>query len=80
MADRAAGFAAEAKTYRAVGTVVHTTAAKISLRTSATDMEFTRDAKTKINGELRKGVSATVMYDKVSGQPHATEITVAAKK
>lgn len=79
LAFAAAAFAAD-KTYRAVGTVRHTTATKISLRTSAADMEFKRDAKTKISGELRMGVTATVMYVKVSGEPCATEVTVAAKK
>ena len=64
------------KSYRAVGTVMHATDTSIMLRTSAQDMDFTRDAKTKVKGELKKGVVATVTYDKVSGQPHATEVTV----
>jgi hypothetical protein len=66
------------KSYRAVGTVMHATDASIMLRTSAQDMDFTRDAKTKVNGELKKGAVVTVMYTKVSGQPHATEVTVGA--
>ncbi len=73
-----ATFAAEAKTFRAVGNILHVTSAKITLRTSAQDMEFTRDAKTKVNGEVKTGQPATVMYDKVSGQPHATEVTMGA--
>jgi hypothetical protein len=50
------------------------------LRTPAQDLELLRDAKTKVNGELRKGASATVTYDKVAGQSHATEITITPKK
>lgn len=71
-------FAAETKTYRAVGTILHLTDAKITLRMSANDMEFTRDAKTKVNGDLKPGQPATVMYVKVLGQPHATEVTMGA--
>jgi len=66
------------KSYRAVGTIMHATDASIMLRTSAQDMDFTRDAKTKVNGELKKGAVVTVLYTKVSGQPHATEVTVGA--
>ncbi len=73
-----ATFAAEAKTFRAVGNILHVTDAKITLRTSGQDLEITRDAKTKVNGELKMGAPATVMYDKVSGQPHATEVTMGA--
>jgi hypothetical protein len=80
LAFTAATFAADTKTFRAVGTILHTTDAKITLRTSSNDMEFTRDAKTKINGQLRTGVNATVIYEKVSGQPHATEVTLTEKK
>ena len=66
------------KPYRAVGTVMHATDAQIMLRTKAQDIEFVRDAKTKVTGELKKGVVATVIYVKVAGQPHATEVTVGA--
>ena len=66
------------KSYQAVGTVMHATDSSIMLRTSAQDMDFTRDAKTKVNGELKKGAFVTVLYTKVSGQPHATEVTVGA--
>jgi hypothetical protein len=76
LAFTVAAFAAETKTYRAVGKVIHTSAEKISFRTSSSDMEFKRDAKTKINGELRMGAEATIIYEKVSGQPRATEVTV----
>jgi hypothetical protein len=44
------------------------------VRTSAQDIEITRDAKTKITGELRRGAPVTVMYTKVAGVPYASEI------
>jgi hypothetical protein len=85
LAFAVAAFAAETKTFRAVGNILHVTDAKITIRTSAQDLEITRDAKTKVNGDLKTGQPATVMYVKVSGQPHATEVTMggpakAAKK
>lgn len=46
------------------------------VRTSAQDIEISRDAKTKVTGDLRRGAVVTVMYDKVAGQPHATEIII----
>ena len=67
--------AADAK-FRADGTIQRMSSTMVLVRTSAQDIEITRDAKTKITGELRRGAAATVIYDKVGGQPHATEITM----
>lgn len=66
--------AADAKTFRADGTIQRVSATMILVRTSAQDIEISRDAKTKITGELRRGAAVTVMYTKVSGAPYATEI------
>ena len=71
--------AADAKTYRADGTIQRLSGTMVLLRTAAQDIEITHDAKTKINGELRRGAKATVIYEKATGQPHATEITVGPK-
>jgi Cu/Ag efflux protein CusF len=68
--------AADSKTFRADGTIQRMSGNMVLVRTSAQDIEITRDAKTKITGELRRGAAVTVIYDKVGGQPHATEITI----
>jgi hypothetical protein len=72
--------AADAKTYRADGYILRLSSTMLLLRTPAQDLELQRDAKTKVNGELRKSARVTVIYDKVAGQDHATEITVAPQK
>jgi hypothetical protein len=72
--------AADAKVFRASGSILRLSDTMLLLRTPAQDLELLRDAKTKVNGELRKGASATVTYDKVAGQSHATEITITPKK
>jgi hypothetical protein len=46
----------------------------ILVRASAQDIEITKDAKTKVTGQLRRGAGATVFYVKVAGENHATEI------
>jgi hypothetical protein len=72
--------AADAKIFKANGSIIRLTDTMLLLRTSVQDIEITHDAKTKVNGQLAKGSGATVIYDKVAGQPHATEITIAPKK
>lgn len=66
--------AAEAKTFRADGTIQRMSNTMVLVRTAAQDIEISRDAKTKITGELRRGAPVTVIYTKVSGAPYATEI------
>jgi hypothetical protein len=66
-------LAADAK-FRADGTIRRMSGTMVLVRTSGQDIEITRDAKTKITGELRRGAAATVIYTKVAGQPYATEI------
>ena len=68
------------KTFRAVGTIQRLSSDMLLLRTQAQDIEITRDAKTKVNGELKYGATATVMYTKVAGKEYATEIDVASAK
>ena|SRR5712692_6311095 len=65
--------AADAK-FRADGTIQRMSGTMVLVRTSTQDIEITRDAKTKITGELRRGAPVTVIYTKVSGAPYATEI------
>jgi hypothetical protein len=60
--------------FRADGTIQRIASDMILVRTSTQDIEITRDAKTKMTGELRRGGAATVMYTKVNGQNVATEI------
>ena len=67
--------AADAK-FRADGTIQRMSGTMVLVRTSAQDIEITRDAKTKVTGELRRGAVATVMYTKVGGQNYATEIII----
>ena len=67
--------AADAK-FRADGTIQRMSSNMVLVRTAAQDIEITRDAKTKITGELRRGAAVSVIYTKVSGQPYATEITM----
>ena len=62
--------------FRADGSIQRISSDMILMRTSAQDIEITRDAKTKITGELRRGGAATVFYTKVSGQNYATEIVM----
>jgi len=72
--------AADAKIFKATGSIIRLTGTTLLLRTQAQDIEITYDAKTKMNGTLGKSSGVTVIYDKVAGQPHATEITMPAKK
>ncbi len=72
--------AADAKIFKASGTILRLNSTMLLLRTPVQDIEITQDAKTKVNGQLAKGAGATVIYDKVAGQAHATEITVTPKK
>jgi len=72
--------AADAKIFRASGSILRLNDTMLLLRTPAQDLELLRDAKTKVNGELRKGAGAMVIYDKAAGQAHATEITITPKK
>jgi hypothetical protein len=60
--------------FRADGSIQRMSSDMILLRTSAQDIEITRDAKTKVTGQLRRGGAATVFYIKRSGQNYATEI------
>jgi hypothetical protein len=62
--------------FRADGTIQRMNSEMVLVRTSAQDIEITRDAKTKITGELRRGAAATVFYSKVNGQNYATEIVM----
>ena len=71
--------AADAKIFRASGSILRLSDTMLLLRTPAQDIEITHDAKTKVNGQLAKGAKATVIYDKVAGQAHATQITVTPK-
>ena len=71
-----ATLATDAKTYRAAGTLIRISDTLLLLRTSTQDLELTRDAKTKVNGELKRNVPASVTYIKVAGRPHATEVSV----
>ena len=72
-------MAADAK-FRADGTIQRMSDTMVLVRTSAQDIEITRDAKTKITGELRRGAAVTVIYTKVAGQNYATEITMGGTK
>ena len=62
--------------FRADGSIQRISSDMILLRTSAQDIEITRDSKTKITGDLRRGASANVLYIKKAGQNYATEITM----
>jgi hypothetical protein len=73
LALAAVALAADTK-FRADGTIQRISSDMVLVRTSAQDIEITRDSKTKITGELRRGGAATVMYTKVGGQNIATEI------
>jgi hypothetical protein len=73
LALTAVTLAADAK-FRADGTIQRMSSDMVLVRTSAQDIEVTRDAKTKVTGELRRGAAVTVMYTKVGGQNHATDI------
>ena len=73
--------AADSKIFKASGSILRLNDTMLLLRTPVQDIEITHDAKTKVSGgQLAKGAVANVIYDKVSGQPHATEITITPKK
>ena len=69
---------ADAKKYAASGNLLRVTDSMLLLRTTSQDLELTRDAKTKVDGQLTKGEFTRVIYDRVQGQAHALEITVGA--
>lgn len=60
--------------FRADGTIQRMGSDMVLVRTSTADIEISRDSKTKVTGELRRGGPVTVMYTKVGGQNVATEI------
>ena len=60
--------------FRADGTIQRISSDRILVRTPVADVEVARDAKTKVTGNLMRGMPATVFYIKVSGQNTATEI------
>ena len=62
--------------FRADGTIQRISSDRILVRTPVTDVEVARDAKTKVTGNLTRGMPATVFYIKVSGQNTATEIVM----
>jgi hypothetical protein len=62
--------------FRADGTLQRISSDRVLVRTSTADIDITRDAKTKVTGEVRRGAAATVFYTKVSGQNYATEIVM----
>ena len=72
--------AADAKVFKASGSIIRISGTTLLLRTSAQDLEITYDAKTKVNGQLTKSSGVTVIYDKVAGEPHAVEVMMPAKK
>ena len=72
--------AADAKVFKATGSIIRISGTTLLLRTQAQDLEITYDAKTKMNGPLAKSSGVTVIYDKVAGEPHAVEVMMPAKK
>jgi len=71
---------ASGEKFRADGTVQRITSDSILVRCSAADIEVTRDAKTKVTGEVRRGAAVTIFYTKVAGQNHADEIIMGGTK
>jgi hypothetical protein len=81
LALTAVTLAADGQKFRADGTIQRISGDMILMRCSAQDIEIARDAKTKVTGgELRRGATATVMYTKIAGQNHATEIIMGGSK
>lgn len=62
--------------FRADGTVQRLASDRILVRTPVQDIEIARDAKTKVTGNLVRGMAVTVFYVKVSGQNMATDIVM----
>jgi hypothetical protein len=62
--------------FRADGTIQRVASDRILVRTPVQDIEIARDAKTKVTGNLMRGMPATVFYMKVAGQNTATEIVM----
>jgi hypothetical protein len=60
--------------FRADGTIQRMSSDMVLVRTSTADIEISRNSKTKVTGELRRGGAVTVMYSKVGGQNVASEI------
>lgn len=69
------GFGADQK-FRADGTVQRLSSDRILVRTPVQDIEIARDAKTKVTGNLARGMAVTVFYTKVGGQNMATEVVM----
>ena len=75
LALTAVALAADQK-FRADGKIQRISSDRVLLRMPTQDMEFARDAKTKVTGQLVRGAAATVYYSKVAGQDYATEIVM----
>ena len=73
LALTAVAMAGDAK-FKTEGIIQRVSSDMILVRASAQDIQMTRDSKTKITGDLRRGAAATVIYTKVAGQNHAIEV------
>ncbi len=66
--------------FRADGTIQRMSSDMVLVRTTVADIEITKDAKTKVTGDLRRGAAATVFYTKMSGANYASEIVMGGAK
>ena len=68
-------FATSAFAYQVTGPIVEVTDAKIVVQKGNEKWELSKDAATKVNGELKVGDKVTVEYKMI-----ATDITAKAEK
>lgn len=68
-------YAADAKTYQVTGPVLEISQTTITVQKGNDKWEIARDAKTKINGDLKVGSKVTIYYTMV-----ATEVEIKEAK
>src|SRR6058998_3679894 len=75
LAFTSAAFAAGAKTYQVTGPVLEVTDSMIAVQKGKDRWEISRDASTKVSGDLKVGEKVTVTYSM-----SATDVQVKAGK
>jgi hypothetical protein len=74
-----AAFAADANTYQVTGPILELTDTKIVVQKGKDKWEVTRNADTKVTGELKVGAKVTIQYSMTAQSVEVKEAKGAAK-
>src|ERR1700761_5578410 len=74
-----AAFAADANTYQVTGPILELTDTKIVVQKGKDKWELTRNADTKVTGELKVGAKVTIQYSMTAQSVEVKDAKGAAK-